>query len=176
LATSEAAELGDRLCFSLPMMTDFGTPIYSSESMKLLRYSRKLKGAKMNENLIAKVVEAINVPRSSLGPCSSLALAPFRDEVYKPLLQRGFLLSSSVIIPSTKVGGSSLPSSQSVGEKMLGVGAPSRLVVSSMFGCSLLLSSSSEVGESSRGGDLEGVTDFCFQTLGVSYEEIAMGF
>jgi hypothetical protein len=63
------------------------------------------------------------------------------------------------------VGGSSLQSSQSVGEKMLGVGAPSRLVVSPLFGCPPLLSSSLEVGASSRGGDFEGVGDFCFQML-----------
>jgi hypothetical protein len=32
------------------------------------------------------------------------------------------------------------------------------------------------VGESSRGGDFEGVSDFCFQTLGVSHEGNAKGF
>jgi hypothetical protein len=53
-----------------------------------------------------------------------------------------------VVIPSTEVGGSSLPSSRSMGEKMLGVGAPSRVVVSPVFGCPPMLSSSSEVGES----------------------------
>jgi hypothetical protein len=56
-----------------------------------------------------------------------------------------------VVIPSIEVGGSSLPSSQSVGEKMLGVSAPLRLVASSVFGCSPLLSSSSEVGISHEG-------------------------
>jgi len=71
-------------------MLESGTPIYLSESKKLLRYSRKLKGAKMNENLIAEAVAAINIPPSSLGPRYSLALAPFRDEVCKPLLRRGF--------------------------------------------------------------------------------------
>jgi hypothetical protein len=121
----------------------------------------------MKENLIAEAVMVINVPPPSLGPRSSLAPAPFRDEVCKPLLRRGFLLPSGVVIPSTEVGGSSLPSSQSVGEKMLGVGALSRLVVSPMFGCPPLLPSSSEVGEPSRGADFEGVSDLCFQTLGV---------
>jgi len=81
-----------------------------------------------------------------------------------------------VVIPSIEVGGSSLPSSQSVGEKMLGVSAPLRLVASSVFGCSPLLSSSSEVGESSRRGDFEGANDLCFQTLGISHEGNAKGF
>jgi hypothetical protein len=71
---------------------------------------------------------------------------------------------------------SSLPSSQFVGEKMLGVGAPSRLMVSLVFGCPPLLSCSSEVGEFSRGGDFEGVGDFCFQILGVSHKGNAKGF
>jgi hypothetical protein len=95
-------------------------------------------------------VAAINVPPSSLGPRSSLASAPLRDEVCKPLLRRVFLLPSGEVIPLTEVGGSSLPSPKSVGEKMLGVGAPSRLVVSLVFGCPPLLSSSSEVGKPSR--------------------------
>jgi len=118
-ASSKAAELGDRLRFSLPVMSKSRTPIYPSESKKLLRYSQKLKGAKMNENLIVEVVAAINVPPSSLGPRSSLAPASFRDEVCKPLSQRGFLLPSGVVIPSNEVVGSSLPLSQYVGEKML---------------------------------------------------------
>jgi hypothetical protein len=129
----------------------------------------------MNENLIIEVVAAINIP-PSLDPHSSLAFAPFCDEVFMPLLRCGFLLPSGVVIPSTEVGGSSLPSSQSVGEKMLGFGSLSRLVVSPVFGCPPLLSSSSNVGEPSRGGDFEGVGDFCFQTLGVSHKGNAKGF
>jgi hypothetical protein len=43
-------------------------------------------------------------------------------------------------------------------------------VVSPVFGCPPLFSSSSEVGESSRGGDFEGVGDFCFQMLGISHK------
>jgi hypothetical protein len=79
--SSKAAKLGDRLCFSLPMMSESETPIYPSDSKKLLRYSQKLKDAKMNENLIAEAVAALNVPPLSLGPHSSLAPAPFHDEV-----------------------------------------------------------------------------------------------
>jgi hypothetical protein len=130
----------------------------------------------MNENLIVEAVATINVPPSSLGPRSSLSPAPFCDKVCKSLLWRGFLLPSGVVTSSTEVGGSSLPSPHSVGEKMLGVGAPSRLLVSPMFGCPPLLSSSSEVGGPSRGGDFEGIGDFCFQTQGVSHEGNAKGF
>jgi len=50
LASSEAAELGNRLRFSLPLISEFEAPIYPSESKKLLRHSQKLKGSKMNEN------------------------------------------------------------------------------------------------------------------------------
>jgi hypothetical protein len=142
-------------------MSEFGTPIYPSESKTLLRYSQKLKGVKMNENLIAEAVVAINILPSSLGRHSSRVPGPFHDDVCKPLLWLGFLLPSGVVIPSTKVGGFSLPLPQFVGEKMLGVGAPSRLVVSPVFGCPPLLSSSSEVGEPSKGGDFEGIGDFC---------------
>jgi hypothetical protein len=38
------------------------------------------------------------------------------------------------------------------------------------------LSSSLEVGESSRGCDFEGVSDLCFQMLGVFHEGNAKGF
>ncbi len=37
-ASSEAAEQGDRLCFSVPVMSEFGTPIYPLKYQKLLRY------------------------------------------------------------------------------------------------------------------------------------------
>lgn len=80
-ASSEAAKLGDRLCFSLPVISESETPIYPSDSKKLLRYSQKLKDAKMNENFIAEAVAALNIPPLSLGPHSSLAPAPFHDEV-----------------------------------------------------------------------------------------------
>jgi hypothetical protein len=59
----------------------------------------------MNENLIAEAVAVINVPPSTLGPRSSSVLAPFHDKVCRPLLRCGFLLSSSVVLLSTGVGG-----------------------------------------------------------------------
>jgi hypothetical protein len=58
---------------SLSVMSESEMPIYPSEFKKLPRYYRKLKGAKINENLIAEAVAAINVPPSSLGPRSSSA-------------------------------------------------------------------------------------------------------
>jgi hypothetical protein len=90
-----------------------------------------------------------------------------------------------VALPSTGVGGSPPSSAQFVGVKMMAVGAPPRLVVSPMVGCPPLLSSSLEVGESSRedvfegvGGSLGAAIDvrLCFHTLGVSHEGNVKGF
>jgi hypothetical protein len=39
--SSGADALGERLCYSLPVMSESGTPIYPSESKSVLKYSRK---------------------------------------------------------------------------------------------------------------------------------------
>jgi hypothetical protein len=70
------------------------------------------------------------------------------------LIQHGFLLPIVVALPSTGVGGSPLSSAQSMGVKMMGVGALPRPVVSPMVGWPPSLSSSLKVGESSRGIDV----------------------
>jgi hypothetical protein len=90
-----------------------------------------------------------------------------------------------VALPSIGVGGSPLSSAQFVGVKMLGVGAPPRLVVSPVVGCPPLLSSSLEVSKSSRRDIFEEVdgspgaaidVNFCFHTLRVSHEGNVKGF
>lgn len=43
-SSSGAAELGERLCLSLPVMSECGASIYPSNSKSQRRYSRKVKG------------------------------------------------------------------------------------------------------------------------------------
>jgi hypothetical protein len=49
---SRAAAMVERLCFSLPVMLEFGAPIYLSESKSVLRFSRKRKDAQLKKTLI----------------------------------------------------------------------------------------------------------------------------
>jgi hypothetical protein len=172
-ATAPGADaLGERLHYSLPMMSKFGAPIYLLESKSMLRYSQKHKVGRLDEHLLAEALCAPMAPSMpffgvAAKPLSAPArdgvvstTAPFRDEVCQPLLRRGFLLPSGPVLPPSKVGGSPLSSIQFV------------------LGCPPMLSFS-EVGESSRGGGFkeiggppEAVIDlsFFFQTLGVSHE------
>jgi hypothetical protein len=164
--SSGANVLGERLHYSLPVMSESGAPIYPSESKSVLRYSRNHKIGKLDEHLLAEAFSAPMAPSMpSFGvaakPLSALVRdgampmpAPFRDEVCQPLLQCGFLLPSSAVLPPSEAGGSPLSS------------------VQSMLGCPPLLSFS-KVGESSRGGGFEEIggppgaavdLSFCLQT------------
>jgi len=60
-----AAALGERLRFSLPVMSQCGAPIYPSKSKSVLRYYRRLKagrGAQLDASLIDEALTAISAP------------------------------------------------------------------------------------------------------------------
>lgn len=154
---SEAAALGERLRFSLPVMSESGTPIYPSESKSVLKYSRKNKVGSMDKHLLEEAIETFGVPKVpsllSFGDASKPffepskdGLIPALDERCQPFLRRGFLLPKGTATSPSEVGESSR---------------------------------AAFVDDSSRGGGLEklggspGTTidlSLCFQTLEVSHE------
>jgi hypothetical protein len=58
------AALGDRLCFSLPVMSKSGATIYLSESKSVLRYRQKskAKSAQMDTAMFDEAVTALSGP------------------------------------------------------------------------------------------------------------------
>jgi hypothetical protein len=72
-----AAVLGERLCFSLLVMSECGAPIYSSESKSVLRYHRRSKvgrGVQMDASLFDEAVIALSAPTTPSLGASSQAL------------------------------------------------------------------------------------------------------
>jgi hypothetical protein len=71
-----ATALGDRLRFSLSIMSESGAPIYSSESKSVLRYHRRSKEkiAKMDTSLFDKAHIALSAPVTPFLGASSQAL------------------------------------------------------------------------------------------------------
>jgi hypothetical protein len=132
--SSGAAALGERLRFS----SESGAPIYPSESKSVLRYYRRSKvgrGDQLDASLIDEALMTISAPMPlpfGAQPLSEPGGGTVSKTPSTSLLWDGFPLPSGV-------GGSPLSSAQFVGVKMRDVGAPP------------LLSSSLEVGVSSRG-------------------------
>jgi hypothetical protein len=111
--SSGADALGERLCYSLPVMSESGTPIYPSESKSVLKFSRKNKVGKLDKHLLAEALETFSVPKDLSGPLcgvvskplSALAKStPVQDEGCQPLLRHGFLLPRDTALPSSEVG------------------------------------------------------------------------
>jgi len=162
--SSSADALGERLRYSLPVMSESEAPIYSSESKSVLRYSLKHKVGKLDEHLLAEAFNASMDPSMSLYRVAAKPLlAPARDGVV------------STPAPSPKRRD---PSSIRNGW------VSSLSSVQPVLGCPHLLPFS-EVGESSREGGFEEIgsppgaaidLSFCFQTLGVSHEGNVKGF
>jgi hypothetical protein len=85
--------LGERLCFSLLVISKSSVPIYPSESKSVLRYSRKHKVGRLDEHLLVEALEAFSAPKAPFPcfgvdakPLSTLARdgivsTPARDEV-----------------------------------------------------------------------------------------------
>jgi hypothetical protein len=63
VCSSGADALGERLCYSLPVMSESGAPIYPSESKSVLSYSRKNKVGKLDKHLLAETLETFNAPK-----------------------------------------------------------------------------------------------------------------
>jgi hypothetical protein len=170
-----ADALGERLRFSLPVMSESGAPIYPSESKSVLTYSRKNKVGKLDKHLLEEAFETFSAPKELSRPLCGVVSKPLsapakssaaQDEGYQPILRRGFLLPSGVALPPSEVGVVPLSSVQSV------------------LGCPPLMSSS-KVGKSSRGGGFEEIGDppgaaidlsFSVNSLGVSHEGNVKGF
>lgn len=94
--SSRAAMLGVRLRLSLPVMSEAGAALHPPESKPVLRYSRKLKDAKLID-LIAESVAATTISPSLLVE-----------------------VMASPVVSTPAVGGSLFTSVQSVGVKSLG--------------------------------------------------------
>jgi hypothetical protein len=156
---SEAAALGERLRYSLPVMSESGAPIYLSESKSVLKYFWKNKVGKLDKHLLEEALETFDVPKASSLPSFGVAtkplLEPTKDGIVstpvqvegcQPILRRGFLLPRGTA-----------PSPSEVGESPR----------------------AAFVDDSSRGGGLKELggppgaaidLSLCFQTLGVSHE------
>lgn len=68
--------LGERLRYSLPVMSESGAPIYLSESKSVLRYSLKHKVGKLDEHLLAEALEAFSAPMAPSMPLFGVAAKP----------------------------------------------------------------------------------------------------
>jgi hypothetical protein len=68
--------LGERLRYSLPVMSESGAPIYPSKSKSVLRYSRNHKIGKLVEHMLAEVLEAFSAPKAPSLPCFGVAAKP----------------------------------------------------------------------------------------------------
>jgi hypothetical protein len=155
---SEAGALGERLRFSLPMISESGAPIYPSESKSVLKYSRKNKVDKMDKLLLEEALETFGVPKAPSLPSfrdatkplfepskDGLMSTPALDEGCQPFLRSGFLLPKGITPPS-EVGESS--------------------------GAAFVNDSSRRGGLDKLGGSPGTAIDLClcFQALGVSHE------
>jgi hypothetical protein len=116
----EAAALGERLRFSLPVMSESGAPIYPSESKSVLKYSRKNKVGKLDKLLLEEALETLGVPKASSLLSFGIASKPIfeptkdglvstlaQDEGCQPFLRRGFLLPRGTAPSPSEVGESS---------------------------------------------------------------------
>jgi len=156
---SEATTLGERLRFSLPVMSESGAPIYPSKSKAMLKYSRKNKVSKLDKHLLEEALETFGVPKASFVPSFGVATKPLleplkdgivstptQDEGCQPILRRGFLLPRGT--------------------------APSPLEVDVSPEAAFVDVSLGGGGLKELGGPHGSAIDlsFCFQTLGVSHE------
>jgi hypothetical protein len=71
-----ADALGERLRYSLPMMSESGSPIYPSESKSVLKYSRKNKVGKLDKHLLAEALETFSIPKELFGRFVGLSPSP----------------------------------------------------------------------------------------------------
>jgi hypothetical protein len=121
--SSGADALGERLRYSLPVLSESGAPIYSSDPKSVLGYSQKHRVGKLDEHLLAEALEAFSAHKAPSLPFFGVAAKPLsapardgivstpaQDEVCQPLLRHGFLLPSSTALPPLEVGGSPLSS------------------------------------------------------------------
>jgi hypothetical protein len=117
---SEAAALGERLRFSLTMMSESRAPIYLSKSKAVLKYYRKNKVSKLDKHLLEEALETFSVPKASSLPSFGVATKPLlepskdrivsmpaQDEGCQPILRRGFLLPRGTAPSPSEVGVSS---------------------------------------------------------------------
>jgi hypothetical protein len=173
--SSGADALGERLRYSLPVMSESRAPIYQSESKSVLKFSRKNKVGKLDKHLLAEALETFSVPKDLSGPLCGVVSKPLsapakstsaQDEGCQPLLRLGFLLPRDAALPPLEVGVVPLSS------------------VHSVLGCPPFMSFS-EMSESSRGGGFEEIggppeaaiyLNFFCNTLGVSHEGNVKGF
>jgi hypothetical protein len=98
--------LGDRLRLPRPMMSEAGVPLYLSDSKPMLRYSQKMKDAKLIV-LIAESVEVITVspPTKSFLQRGfvvrvlqyRLSHFPLRLEIHRKILRRGVIWMGLVL-------------------------------------------------------------------------------
>lgn len=82
--------LGERLGYSLLVMSKSGAPIYLSESKSVLRYSRKHKVGRLDEHLLAKALVAFSAPMAHSVPlfggvAAKPLSAPTRDGIVSTL-------------------------------------------------------------------------------------------
>lgn len=122
--------LGERLRYSLPVMSESGVPIYPSESKSMLKYSRKNKIGKLDKHLLVETLETFSVPKDPSGPLRGVATkplsAPAKDWIVStPAQDKGCQpLLRGVALPPLEVGEVLLSSVQSM------LGCPPLLTVS----------------------------------------------
>jgi hypothetical protein len=111
--SSSADAIGERLRYSLPVMSKSGAPIYASKSKSVLKYSQKNKVGKLDKHLLTEALETFKVPKDLSGPLCGVVSKPLsaptkytpaQDEGCQPLLRRGFLLPSDAALPPAEVG------------------------------------------------------------------------
>jgi hypothetical protein len=76
VCSSGADALGERLRYSLPVMSESGAPIYPSESKSLLSYSRKNKVGKLDKHLLAEALETFSAPKVLSKPACGVVSKP----------------------------------------------------------------------------------------------------
>lgn len=91
----EAVALGERLRYSLPVMSESGAPIYPLESKFVLKYFWKNKVGKLDKHLLEEAPETFGVPKASSLPSFGVAtkplLEPTKDRiVFTPAQVKGF--------------------------------------------------------------------------------------
>jgi hypothetical protein len=104
VCSSGADALGERLRYSLPVMSESGAPIYPSDSKSVLSYSRKNKVGKLDKHLLAEALETFSAPKVLSRPACGVVSKPLsapakstaaQDEGYQPILRPGFLLQAA---------------------------------------------------------------------------------